>query len=135
MRSFGRQCRGKGKVFVTLVRQTETQLLDLGESLATWSQEAKNLLDQAPQLSEVQRGRLRRDLEAALERLWTLAAPDSLRGRAPQVGTARTPSSARLRAVMSSTMPSRYVEDPSTTSRTLTSTQIGVPSARRHCNS
>ena len=65
MRSFGRQCRGKGKVFVTLVRQTETQLLDLGESLATWSQEAKNLLDQAPQLSEVQRGRLRRDLEAA----------------------------------------------------------------------
>jgi len=65
MRSFGRQCRGKGKVFVTLVRQTEKQLLDLGESLATWGQEAKDLLEQAPQLSEVQRGRLQRDLEAA----------------------------------------------------------------------
>jgi hypothetical protein len=65
MRSFGRQCRGKGKVFVTLVRQTEKQLLDLGESLTTWSQEAKDLLEQAPQLSAVQRGRLQRDLEAA----------------------------------------------------------------------
>jgi hypothetical protein len=65
MRSFGRQCRGKGKVFVTLVRQTEKQLLDLGESLATWSQAAKDLLEQAPQLSGVQRGRLQRDLEAA----------------------------------------------------------------------
>jgi hypothetical protein len=67
MRSFGRQCRGKGKVFVTLVRQTEKQLLDLGESMATWSQEAMDLLEQATQLSAVQRGRLRRDLEAASE--------------------------------------------------------------------
>jgi len=65
MRSFGRQCRGKGKVFVTLVRQTEKQLLDLGGSMATWSQEAHALLDQTPHLTEVQRGRLRRDLEAA----------------------------------------------------------------------
>jgi Transposase DDE domain len=67
MRSFGRQCRGKGKVFVTLVRQTEKQLLDLGESLPTLSQEATDLLAQAPQLSAVQRGRLQRDLEAASE--------------------------------------------------------------------
>jgi hypothetical protein len=65
MRSFGRQCRGKGKVFVTLVRQTEKQLLDLGASIATWSQETKDLVEQAPHLTEVQRGRLRRDLEAA----------------------------------------------------------------------
>ena len=28
MRRFGRQCRGMGKVFVTLVRQTEAQLLE-----------------------------------------------------------------------------------------------------------
>lgn len=65
MRGFGRQGRGQGKVFVTLVRQTEKQLLELGGSIATWSQEAKDLLDQAPHLSEVQRGRLLRDLEAA----------------------------------------------------------------------
>src|SRR6266481_9263173 len=65
MRSFGRQCRGQGKVFVTLVRQTEKQLLELGGALTTWTQEAKALLEQAPHLSVVQRGRLQRDLEAA----------------------------------------------------------------------
>ena len=32
MRRFGRQCRGMGKVFVTLVRQTETQLLAMGRA-------------------------------------------------------------------------------------------------------
>ena len=52
-------------MFVTLVRQTEKQLLDLGEFIATWSQEAKDLREQAPHLSEVQRGRWQRDLEAA----------------------------------------------------------------------
>jgi hypothetical protein len=26
MRGFGRQCRGQGKIFVTLVRETERQL-------------------------------------------------------------------------------------------------------------
>ena len=65
MRSFGRQCRGQGKVFVTLVRQTEKQLLDLGGAIAPWSQEAQDLLAQTPHLTEVQRGRLRRDLETA----------------------------------------------------------------------
>ena len=40
MRGFGRQCRGQGKVLVTLVRQTEQHLLDLGGGIATWSQEA-----------------------------------------------------------------------------------------------
>ena len=43
MRRFGRQCRGKGKVFVRLVRQTETQLLTTGEpvvALARTAQEA-----------------------------------------------------------------------------------------------
>lgn len=65
MRSFGRQCRGQRKVFVTLVRQTEKQLLELGGALTMWTQEAKALLEQAPHLSVVQRGRLQRDLEAA----------------------------------------------------------------------
>jgi hypothetical protein len=31
MRSFGRRCRGQGRVFVTLVRHTEQQLLALAE--------------------------------------------------------------------------------------------------------
>jgi hypothetical protein len=31
MRRFGRQCRGMSQVFVTLVRQTETHVLELGE--------------------------------------------------------------------------------------------------------
>jgi hypothetical protein len=65
MRGFGRQCRGQGKVFVTLVRRTEQHLLDLGRSIETWAQEATDLLPQAASLSEAQRARLLRDLEAA----------------------------------------------------------------------
>jgi hypothetical protein len=65
MRSFGRQCRGQGKVFVKLVRQTEQRLLDLGKSIETWTQQAKDLLNQDAQLSEAQRQHLLRDLEAA----------------------------------------------------------------------
>ena len=67
MRRFGRQCRGQGKVFVNLVRQTEQHLLDLDESIETWTQEAKNLLHQDAQLSEAQRQHLLGDLEAASE--------------------------------------------------------------------
>jgi hypothetical protein len=65
MRGFGRQCRGQGKGFVRLVRQTERHLLDLGESIETWTQEAKDLLHQNTKLSEMQREHLLRDLEAA----------------------------------------------------------------------
>jgi hypothetical protein len=67
MRGFGRQCRGQGRVFVKLVRQTERQLLDLGDSIATWTREAKALLHQDTCLSEARRERLLRDLEAASE--------------------------------------------------------------------
>lgn len=31
MRTFGRTCRGKKKVYLTLVRQTEKQLLSVGQ--------------------------------------------------------------------------------------------------------
>jgi len=67
MRGFGRQCRGQGQVFVTLVRRTEKPLLDLGGSLATWAQEAQDLLHQTSHLDEARRGRLLRDLTAASE--------------------------------------------------------------------
>ncbi len=48
MRRFGRQCRGQGKIFVKLVRQTETQLLELGSSIAALAQEAHQALQRPP---------------------------------------------------------------------------------------
>ena len=67
MRCFGRQCRGQGKVFVKLVRHTETQLLEVGSSIAALAQEAHAGLQQAPQLSESTRERLASDLRTAQE--------------------------------------------------------------------
>jgi hypothetical protein len=67
MRGFGRQCRGQGTVFVTLVRQTERHLWDLGGAMETWTQETKALLHHTASLRETQRQRLLRDLEAASE--------------------------------------------------------------------
>jgi len=55
MRSFGRSCRGQGKVFVKLVRQTEQQLLDVGEHISTLAQKAQASLEQTTTLSETQR--------------------------------------------------------------------------------
>jgi uncharacterized membrane protein len=65
MRGFGRQCRGQGKVFVKLVRQTEQHLLYLDCSIEAWAQDAPACLHQANSLSQAQRERLRRDLAAA----------------------------------------------------------------------
>jgi hypothetical protein len=67
MRRFGRQCRGMGKVFVTLVRQTETQLLEIGQPVLALARAAQACLHGTPQLSEDQRGRLDTQLTAALE--------------------------------------------------------------------
>jgi hypothetical protein len=55
MRRFGRQCRGQGKVFVRLVRQTEIQLLAAGQAVEGLSQAAQIHLRQAPRLTEEQR--------------------------------------------------------------------------------
>jgi hypothetical protein len=66
MRRFGRQCRGMGNVFVTLVRQTERQLLELGELVLPLARAAPAHLHGAPQLSEEQRERLNTQLTAAL---------------------------------------------------------------------
>ena len=67
MRGFGRQCRGQGKVFVKLVRQTERHLLDLGGSIETWTQHAQDLLHHDARLREAKRARLLHALEAASE--------------------------------------------------------------------
>ena len=64
MRSFGRQCRGQGKVFVKLVRETERHLLALGEPIETWSQQARDCRHHDSGRSAAQRERLLRDLEA-----------------------------------------------------------------------
>ena len=66
MRSFGRSCRGQGKVFVKLVRQTEQQLLDVGETISTLAQQAQASLQQTTTLSETQRTRLSEHLSTAV---------------------------------------------------------------------
>lgn len=66
MRSFGRSCRGQGKVFVKLVRQTEQQLLDLGENISTFAQQAQASLEHTTTLSETQRAWLSEHLTTAM---------------------------------------------------------------------
>ncbi len=55
MRRFGRQCRGQGKVFVSLVRQTETQLLATGQAVELLARTAQAHVQRATQLTEHQR--------------------------------------------------------------------------------
>ena len=66
MRRFGRQCRGMGNVFVTLVRQTEMQLLERGRQVLPLARAVQQRLHSMPQLSEDQRARLDTQLTAAL---------------------------------------------------------------------
>jgi hypothetical protein len=67
MRRFGRQCRGMGKVFVTLVRQTETHLLQMGAEVLPLARAAQAHVNDAMPLSAEQRARLHTQLTAALE--------------------------------------------------------------------
>jgi hypothetical protein len=67
MRRFGRQCRGMGKVLVTLVRQTETPLLELGAQVLPLARAAQARLHSTVQLSEDQRAHLDTQLSTALE--------------------------------------------------------------------
>jgi len=66
MRRFGRQCRGQGKVFVSLVRQTETHLLTTGEAVAALARTAQAQVQSAPQLTAEQRTRWDTTLTAAV---------------------------------------------------------------------
>ena len=66
MRGFGRRCRGPGRVFVTLVRQTEHQLLALGDPINTWGLKAQERLEYTLTLREAQRQRLTLALTTAL---------------------------------------------------------------------
>jgi hypothetical protein len=66
MRGFGRSCRGHGHVFVKLVRHTEQRLLELGEPISTFGQQAQERLEQTTALRETQRERLTHALTTAL---------------------------------------------------------------------
>ena len=66
MRRFGRQCRGQGKVFVRLVRQTETQLLTTGEPVVALAQAAQAQIQTTPELTAAQRARWDTTLTLAL---------------------------------------------------------------------
>lgn len=65
MRSFGRQCRGQAKVFVKLVRHTETRLLEVGGAIAQLAQDAQQTLGKATHLSASIQERLASDLSTA----------------------------------------------------------------------
>jgi hypothetical protein len=67
MRCFGRQCRGMGNVCVTLVRQTETPLLEMGQQVLPLAWAAHACMHGATRLSEEQLARLGTQLTAALE--------------------------------------------------------------------
>jgi len=67
MRRFGRQCRGQGRVFVKIVRQTERHLLTLGQPLAMWAANAHAYLQSATDISPAQGERLASHLQTALD--------------------------------------------------------------------
>ena len=67
MRCFGRQCRGQGKVFVKLVRQTEQQLLEVGQPVQPLAQTAQAYLDGKTSLPHEVQVRLATQLKDALE--------------------------------------------------------------------
>jgi hypothetical protein len=67
MRRFGRQGRGQSKVFVSLVRQTETQLLTTGSPVVPLARTAQAQVQSATHLAEAQRVRLTPQLTVALE--------------------------------------------------------------------
>jgi len=66
MRSFGRTCRGNGKVLVKLVRQTEQQLLEVGQQVAPLAVAAQVYLQQVRPLTEAQKTRLDQHLHVAI---------------------------------------------------------------------
>ncbi len=66
MRGFGRRCRGQGKVFVSLVRQTETQLLTTGDPVVVLAQTAQAQVQSAAELTADQRARWDTTLTLAL---------------------------------------------------------------------
>jgi len=66
MRRCGRQCRGQSQVVVSVVRQTDTQLLTTGSPVVGLARAAHAQVQSATQLTAAQRQRLATQLTAAL---------------------------------------------------------------------
>jgi hypothetical protein len=66
MRRFGRQCRGQSKVFMSVGRQTETQLLTTGSPVMGLARAAQAQVQSAAQLTAAQREHLATQLTVAL---------------------------------------------------------------------
>lgn len=67
MRTFGRRCRGQQQVFVTWVRQTERQLLEVGQMVGPLALQAGLFLYEDTRLEERQRQRLQAQLAQATQ--------------------------------------------------------------------
>lgn len=66
MRSFGRACRGQGNVLVKLVRQTEQELLEVGQRVVPLALAAQVRLQEGSSLTEEQTALLDRHLRVAI---------------------------------------------------------------------
>ena len=75
LRRFGRQCRGQSKVFVSVVRQTETQLLTTGSPVVGLARAAQAQGQSAAQLTAAQRQRWDTQLTVALAAHQQIATP------------------------------------------------------------
>ena len=67
MRTFGRQCRGKGKVYLKWVRETEKQLLSIGCQVVPLALCAQMHLQEDTAIEAVQQERLMHKLDQAIE--------------------------------------------------------------------
>ncbi len=67
MRTFGRRCRGQRQLFVTWVRQTERQLLEVGQLVGPLALEAGLYLYEDRRLEERQHQRLQAQLRQATQ--------------------------------------------------------------------
>lgn len=65
MRTFGRTCRGQRKVYLNLVRQTEKQLLSVGQLVGPMALKAMLDLYEDSTVPEVKKDRLQRQLQQA----------------------------------------------------------------------
>lgn len=66
MRTFGRTCRGKGKVYLTHVRETEKKLLRMGSRVKSLALAAQMLLSNDTQIEAAQQQRWRQKLDQAI---------------------------------------------------------------------
>jgi|TARA_B100001971_G_C18227184_1_gene561327 hypothetical protein len=67
MRTFGRKCRGNGKVYLKLVREAERKLLSIGSQVLPLALSAQMLLKKDTAIEEAQQERLMHKLDQALE--------------------------------------------------------------------